>query len=299
LKYRLGPRYRHPVPLNDAQRAIRYVRTSAEKYGVSPNRIGIMGFSAGGHLASTAATHFDTGSANSEDNVDRASCRPDFAILGYPVISFSAEFSHRGSARNLLGENPDPKLIELLSNEKQVTKDTPPVFLFHTGEDTGVPPENSMAFYMACRKAGVPAELHIYRYGPHGIGLSPGDPATSTWKDRLADWLKVSGFLADAERAAVEGVIRVKGQPLRWGTIIFVPTDNPHKPSAFGMVSNGNFKIAAGSGPAVGKCRLEVRGLGSVEPRPTIEDVRRLDGDKHLFEVQPGANKITIEIEQK
>ena len=183
LKYRLGPRYHHPAMLNDAQQAIRMVRERAARINVAPDRVGIMGFSAGGHLASTAATHFDNGT------------RPDFAILGYPVISLNSEFTHQGSKRNLLGENPDPKLVDLLSNDQQVTKDTPPTFLFHTNADTGVPAENSVRFYLALRKAGVPAELHIYERGPHGVGLATTDAILSTWTSRLADWLRERGLL--------------------------------------------------------------------------------------------------------
>ena len=298
LKYRLSPRYRHPAPMRDVQRAIRYARANAEKFGLSARRIGVMGFSAGGHLASTAATHFDQGNSQHEDTIERVGCRPDFVILGYPVISLQESFSHRGSARNLLGENPDPALLESLSNDKQVTKDSPPAFLFHTGEDTGVPVENSLAFYQACRKQNVPAELHVYRYGPHGVGLAPGDPAASSWKDRLGDWMKASGFLADVERAEVAGVVRVNGKPLRWGMITFVPADSPHKPGAFAMVSNGAFKIPVSSGPPAGPCKIEVRDLGSVEARPTLEDIRRVDKGDHSCEVKPGENKIIVEIEE-
>jgi acetyl esterase/lipase len=183
LKYRLGDRYRHPAPLQDAQRAIRMVRERAGGLGVAPNRIGIWGFSAGGHLASTAATHFDSAS------------RPDFLILGYPVISFTTQYTHKGSRAALLGENPDPKLVESLSNENQVTPQTPPTFLFHTNEDKGVPPENSVMFYLALRKAGVPAEMHIYERGNHGAGLAPKDPVLSTWPARLADWFRTRGLL--------------------------------------------------------------------------------------------------------
>jgi acetyl esterase/lipase len=194
LKYRLGPRYHHPAPLADAQRALRYVRLNAERFHIDRGRVGIWGFSAGGHLASTAATHFDRGDPGAAEMIDRMSARPDFAILGYPVISFT-EYVHEGSRRNLLGENPDPKLVELLSNEKQVTADTPPTFLFHTNEDPGVPPENSVLFYLALRKAGVPAELHIYERGRHGVGLAPTDPVLSSWPRRLADWLYSRGLL--------------------------------------------------------------------------------------------------------
>lgn len=195
LKYRLGPKYHHPAPLNDAQRAVRTVRAKAKEWNLDPKRVGIMGFSAGGHLASTVATHFDAGKSESSDPIDQQSCRPDFAILGYPVISFTQPFTHRGSLKNLLGDNPDPALVASLSNETQVTRETPPTFLFHTNADTGVPPENSVAFYVALRKAGVPAEMHIYEQGKHGVGLAPTDPVLATWPGRCADWLKVRGMI--------------------------------------------------------------------------------------------------------
>lgn len=189
LKYRLSP-YRHPVPMLDVQRALRLVRANASDWGVDPKRVGVMGFSAGGHLASTAATHFDDGAPTAADPIDRLSCRPDFAILCYPVISFTTEYVHAGSRRNLLGENPDPELVRLMSNELQVTADTPPTFLFHTGADTGVPPENSIMFYMALRKFKIPAEMHIYEPGKHGVGLATADPILGTWPARMVDWLK-------------------------------------------------------------------------------------------------------------
>jgi len=198
LRYRLGPKYHHPIELGDAQRALRYVRSKALGFGVSPNRIGIWGFSAGGHLASTAGTHFDSGNAGAADPIDRVSWRPDFMILAYPVITSLPEFSHKGSFKNLLGAEPDPKLMENLSNERQITAQTPPTFLFHTNEDTGVPAENSVMFYLALRKAGVPAELHIFERGRHGVGLAPSDPVLSAWPARLADWLKVRGLLTPA-----------------------------------------------------------------------------------------------------
>jgi acetyl esterase/lipase len=195
LKYRLGPRYRHPSMLHDAQRAIRMVRSQAAALGLAADRIGIWGFSAGGHLASTAATHFDDGKADAADPVERVSSRPDFAVLAYPVISFTTPYTHRGSKRNLLGDDPDEKLVQSLSNELQVTPRTPPTFLFHTNEDTGVPPENSVLFYMALRKAGVPAELHIYERGRHGVGLAATDATLSSWPARLADWFRTRGLL--------------------------------------------------------------------------------------------------------
>lgn len=195
LKYRLGPKYHHPVELGDAQRAIRTVRAKAAEYRVQPDRVGIMGFSAGGHLASSAGTHFDAGNAAATDPIDRAGSRPDFMVLCYPVISFG-QFAHRGSEQMLLGQNPDPALVELMSSELQVTAQTPPTFLFHTTEDRTVPVENSVMFYMALRKAGVPAEIHIYERGPHGVGLAPTDEALSSWPARLADWLRIHGLLS-------------------------------------------------------------------------------------------------------
>ena len=195
LKYRLGPKYRHPIQLGDAQRALRIARSRAAEFGVLPDRIGMMGFSAGGHLAATAATHFADGQADAADPIERVSSRPDFLILGYPVISFDPAVTHSGSVRNLLGEKPDPKLVEDLSNDLQVTPQTPATFLFHTTADTGVPAENSVRFYLALKKAKVPAEMHIFENGPHGVGLALGDPALSAWPPLLTNWLRGRGLL--------------------------------------------------------------------------------------------------------
>jgi len=194
LKYRLGPKYHHPAMINDAQRALRTVRSRAASLHIQPDRIGIWGFSAGGHLASTAATHFDAGDPGAADSIDRAGSRPDFAILAYPVISLG-EFAHVGSRNNLLGKNPDPKLVEDLSNDLRVTAQTPPTFLFHTTADAAVPVENSVRFYLALRKAGVPAEMHIFQNGPHGVGLAPTDATLSAWGGLLANWLRERGYL--------------------------------------------------------------------------------------------------------
>jgi acetyl esterase/lipase len=195
LKYRLGPRYHHPVELGDAQRAIRLVRSRAGEFEISPDRIGMMGFSAGGHLASTTATHFDSGNPAAADPIDRASSRPDFAILGYPVITLEAPYAHQGSVKNLLGDHPDPKLVEELSNELHVTAQTPPTFLFATSDDNVVPVENSVNFYLALHKAGVPAELHVFEKGPHGVGLALGNPSLGEWPTLLANWLRQRGLL--------------------------------------------------------------------------------------------------------
>lgn len=196
LRYRHAPQYQHPAPMLDVQRALRTVRARADEWGVDPDRIGVMGFSAGGHLASTAGTHFDNGESSADDPIDRVSCRPDFMILCYPVISLTTEYTHRGSRKNLLGEAPEEKLVASLSNELQVTAETPPTFLFHTTADRAVPPENSVLFYLALRKAGVPAEMHIYQDGRHGLGLAPKQPAVVSWPDRCRDWLDVQGVLS-------------------------------------------------------------------------------------------------------
>jgi acetyl esterase/lipase len=201
LKYRLGPRYHHPVMLEDAQRAIRYVRAHAAEFHLQADRIGIMGFSAGGHLAASTGTHFEESRADAPDPIDRADARPDFMILGYPVMSMIEPFTHKGSRNNLLGPSPDPTLLELMSNERQVTPRTPPTFIFHTDDDQTVPVENSVAFFLALKKAGVPAEMHIYGHGKHGLGLAPTDPVLSTWPARLADWLRVRGLLPEAPAA--------------------------------------------------------------------------------------------------
>jgi acetyl esterase/lipase len=191
LEYRhRGRGYGHPAPLQDAQRAIRTVRAGAEKWKLDPKKIGIMGFSAGGHLASTAGTHFDAGDANAADPIDRVSCRPDFMILCYAVIALGGPYTHRGSQENLLGKDASAELVKNLSNEKQVTAETPPTFLLQTDEDTVVPAENSVQFYLALRRAKVPAEMHIYRAGRHGVGLAKGMNGISDWPTACEAWMR-------------------------------------------------------------------------------------------------------------
>jgi acetyl esterase/lipase len=193
LKYRLGMRYHAPSPLLDASRALRLVRSHAKEWNLDANRIGILGFSAGGHLAATLGTHFDAGKPDASDVIERASSRPDLMVLIYPVISMG-EFTHSGSKKNLLGENPTTEAIKLYSNELHVTKDTPPTFIAHAVADPGVPVENSLLFANALRNAHVPFELHLYEKGPHGFGLAPNNPILSTWTELCANWLSVHGF---------------------------------------------------------------------------------------------------------
>jgi acetyl esterase/lipase len=198
LKYRLGSAgYRHPVMLQDAARAVRTVRGRAGDWKLDPKRIGIMGSSAGGHLASTLLTHFDAGKPDASDPIERASSRPDLGILCYPVITLVGPFAHAGSRRNLLGTNPPPELVRELSNDLQVTKDTPPCFLWHTDADSGVPVENSLQFAAALRKEGVPFDLHVYQKGPHGLGLGTRDwnpEKRHPWTGDCVFWLTAQGF---------------------------------------------------------------------------------------------------------
>ena len=195
LKYRLGGNgYRHPVMQHDAQRAIRLVRSKATEWKIDPGRIGIMGSSAGGHLASTAIVHHDPGNPQAGDPIETQSSRPDFGVLCYAVISMRPGITHDGSRNNLIGKTPDPSLIELLSNDEQVKKDTPPCFIWTTGEDRAVLPENSLRFAAALQRNGIACDLHIYQKGPHGIGLSQGKhgvPADDVhpWAKDLLFWL--------------------------------------------------------------------------------------------------------------
>lgn len=196
LKYRLGSKgYRHPAMLNDAARAMRLTRAQADEWKIDAKRVGIMGSSAGGHLASTLLTHFDAGKADATDPVERLSSRPDLGILCYAVISMGPN-THSGSRKNLLGENPAPELLELLSNEKQVTRETPPCFIWHTWEDGAVKVENSLDFAAALRKNGVPFDLHIYQKGGHGMGLGGGRAGGEhhPWAADCLFWLKAQGF---------------------------------------------------------------------------------------------------------
>ncbi|MBI3974078.1 MAG: alpha/beta hydrolase [Chloroflexi bacterium] len=193
LDYRVAP-HRHPVPLGDARRALRFVRHHAREWRVDPQRIGILGFSAGGHLAASVSTHFDDGNPEADDPIEHHSCRPDLAILCYAVITFGDAFRHTGSMRNLLGDDPPEALRRLLSNELHVTADTPPTFLWHTAEDAGVPVENSLLYAAALSRHKVPFELHVYPTGKHGLGLAQDHPQVRNWTELCAVWLRSMGY---------------------------------------------------------------------------------------------------------
>lgn len=196
LKYRhKGSGYAHPAPLQDVQRAIKSVRYRAKTLGIDPEKIGVMGFSAGGHLASSAGTHFNENPSKTGDAIDKVSARPDFMILIYPVVTMADDFTHKGSRRNLLGNNPTPEMIKYFSNEKQVTPQTPPTFLVHSNDDGAVPAENSIQFFLELRKAGVSAEMHIYKKGGHGYGMGRKGTGEASWPLRCVDWMNAEGLL--------------------------------------------------------------------------------------------------------
>jgi acetyl esterase/lipase len=195
LQYRHAPLYGHPYPLMDAQRAVRTVRNGATKWNLKPDRIGILGFSAGGHLTASTGVLNEGGIPDATDPIDRESARPDFMVPVYPVITMQDDYTHKGSRKNLLGESPDPALVERYSLERQVNANTPPAFLVHTSEDQAVPVENAVQLYLAIHHAGVPVEMHIYEKGQHGLGLGGGNAEFATWPGHLLAWLRVNGLL--------------------------------------------------------------------------------------------------------
>lgn len=193
VHYRVAPA-KHPYPLMDAKRAMKLVRHHAAVWNLDPQRIGVLGFSAGGHLAASLSTHFDSGDADAEDPIETQSSRPDAAVLCYPVISFG-EHRHHGSMQNLLGEHPPEHLKQDLSNELMVTPHTPTTFLWHTADDEGVPVENSLLYAGALSKQKVPFELHVFPEGRHGLGLASDDPSVSQWTGLCGKWFSQIGFL--------------------------------------------------------------------------------------------------------
>lgn len=193
LKYRL-PYGHHEIPLKDAQRCMRIVRQKAAEWGINPSKVGIAGSSAGGHLASTAGTKFDLGKSDSVDPVEKFSCRPDFMLLLYPVITFDEEFGHMGSRNNLIGAGNKWELVERYSNEKQVTAQTPPTFMVLADDDSGVPPRNSVEFYLALKKYKIPAEMHIFRQGGHGFGMNKKNLPVDQWPELFGQWMKAQGI---------------------------------------------------------------------------------------------------------
>ncbi len=200
LRYRHnGLGYPYPVPMMDAKRAIRIIRSQADKWYIDENKIGILGFSAGGHLASTIGTHYDLGDSAARDNVEKVSCKPDFMILIYPVITMNKSYTHQGSVRNLLGDHPDSRMLDLVSNENHVNSDTPPAFLVHGSRDRAVPVQNSIDFFLALKKAGVSAEMHLYEKADHGFGLGKNNSHVTSWPKLCERWLSLNNLIDQDE----------------------------------------------------------------------------------------------------
>lgn len=298
--------YHHPTPLNDAKRAIRWVRDHAEEYNIDPSRIGITGFSAGGHLASTAATLFDKGNPDSPDKIERASSRPDFLVLGYPVISLNDTFTHKGSRNNLLGpdKKDDDQLAQQLSSQHNVTAETPPTFIFQTDEDTVVPAENAVGFYLALRQHKIPSEIHIYQRGVHGVGLMQGDPILSTWSKHLTHWLRNNRFLRPSNTGEVSGKVTVNGKPISWGSITFVPEDSL-LPIISTRIRNGEFGSKNRDQVPVGKHQLKIMFSAadanlSAKDAPTgVAETTKISptsADDLTTEIKEGPNHLTLDL---
>lgn len=240
VKYRLGSSgYRHPIEMGDGQRAIRWVRANAAKYGIDPKRVGVLGFSAGGHMASTVSTHFDNGDASASDSIDRKGCRPDFSLLAYPVITMDKSFTHVGSRENLLGTTPSQALVDLMSNEKQVTAKTPPAFLFHSTDDGVVPIKNSYSYLDSLKKRGVAGELKVYDHGGHGYGMADGkggaptDAVLNTWPGLAGKWMDAQGFFKQATALATRRTSRPDSpRALPSGSLLGFSTGDADAPAA-------------------------------------------------------------------
>ncbi len=293
LRYRLLPKYESSVALLDAQRAVRYVRANAAKLGISPTRIGVLGFSAGGHLTTAVGTSFDAGDAEADDPIERVSSRPDFLVPVYPAVTGTLL---RGNVETYYDTSLD------------VTESTPPTFLLHTHTDRTVTPKHSIAFYEALLDAGVSAEMHIFAFGPHGTGLAPGDPDLGQWPALLHGWLQRQGFLTDAERIEVSGTVLLDGKPLYWGWITLIPENDRHPPAMayMGRRGRGTFKIEGNAGPSAGRYRVEVHRVANDFSAPasgsySIEDAEKFTkaspGDADIVvDIVPGINELRIEI---
>jgi acetyl esterase/lipase len=196
LTYRLAPRYHYPAPILDGYRSVRWVRSHAQQFNIAPDKIGMWGFSAGGHLVGMVGTHFDAGNAQAADPIDRVSDRPDFVISSYGALTLQQGVAKPSALRPVLGVEPTPQILDDVSPDKHVTAQTPPFFLYATTTDQAVPPLSSVVFYTALVRAGVPAEIHIFQQGPHGTALAQSYPALSAWPGLLENWLRLNGWIA-------------------------------------------------------------------------------------------------------
>ena len=308
LQYRLGKEGHHyPTQLADVQRAIRWTRSQAEELKLDAKRIAVMGFSAGGHLASMAATLYEESAYAPTDLLDKLSARPDFAILCYPVISMDWEVSHGGSRKNLFGPDRvnDDELAKKLSSNLNVTEDTPPTFLFQTNEDAAVPAENATLMFLALREHGVPVEYHVYQNGPHGVGLYRGDPVLGTWSEHLAAWLKTNFFYSpEVDRAAVKGTANLDGHPVAWGVLTFYP-ENSNLPPTSIRIRRGKFSATEVVGPVVGKARVTFEGsvwetTGADEDKVVrLSTLSPKDEQPIEIKIEAGAQPISLEFRSR
>ncbi len=287
LKYRLKPGYQPDVSLIDAKRSVRYVRSKAKEFNISRTRIGMLGFSAGGHLASAAGTDFDAGNASAADAIERVSSRPDFLVLGYPAISDKLRKGY--PATDVKG-----------------TEKTPPGFIWFTSED-GLNPEHGILFYQALRKAKVEAEIHIYARGVHGLGLAPGDSAVGQWPAQLHIWLRQAGLLTDAKRFEVSGVVTIDGKPIHRGWVTLVP-DDPTLPVASAYITErvaSKFTIPASHGPCAGGHRIIVHEVArQFLTVPSMEDARQFTaatpgGEPMKINLAPDSPGIEVVVRSK
>jgi acetyl esterase/lipase len=264
LRYRVGPKYHSEVSLLDGKRAMRTVRSRASEFGVSSTRIGMLGFSAGGHLTAAVGTRYDDGEPESADPVERVSCRPDFLVPVYAVTN---------------GEKRGKKADEYTPADDRVTAETPPAFLVHTHEDAIVPADQSILFYQALRSHGVSAEMHVFGYGEHGVGMAVGDPDVAEWSSLLLRWLRRSGFLTDAARTSVDGMVTLDGAAMGMFWVTFIPLDAtaPIARVKADRSADGRFQIDAQHGPVPGRHHIEVRHISDQYPHVasgayTLED---------------------------
>jgi acetyl esterase/lipase len=289
LRYRLRPDYEPSVALEDGKRAVRWVRHRAQDYGLSKDRIGMLGFSAGGHLTTAVGTLYDKGDPEAADPIDRESARPDFIVPVYAVVN-------RDLVKFEMGD--------WATTDTAVNAETPPAFIVQTHEDSLVKATHSLRFYEALLDAGVPAEMHIFQSGPHGLGLAPGDPAFSQWPAMLVDWLRRNALLTDASRVAVEGTVSLDGGPLYWGSITLVPLD-PTKPTAFVQFarSGGKFKIDREHGPCPGPHRVVVYQIAddsvpAMSGQYSVEDATRYELPEPI-DVEAGMESLTIDVKSQ
>jgi acetyl esterase/lipase len=294
LRYRVGPKYDSEISLLDAQRAVRYVRAHADEFGLSADRIGMLGSSAGGHLTSAAGTRFDIGEAKSGDPIERESSRPDFIVLMYPAINGEL-FGDRGK--------------QYTPTHKLVTNETPPTFLMQTHEDNVVVSTHSIQFYQALLENNVPAEMHVYNFGGHGLGLGPGDPELRTWPDLMSNWLRRSGFYTAKNRIKVTGTITLDGKPVKQGWVTFIPDDS-NSPTAAATIggAEGRYTIKKKHGPTIGKHQVELRvqsykGFGktgeySLDDVETYRSLKPGDSGPIIMDLKAG-DAINLDIRSK